>query len=238
MRFEFFRQSPGRQMGVWVVRQGTLHFSLPFVTGPKAATSDYEPAPHGLPGFAAPVERIYPCLTPFLELEDGRTIAAADGADEIVPAPDGRSVSAVWRRWVVPGAKAGETIEPGLVSRVTWLLQGNTLHRTETIAATKPVKIRRLWMAFPARADRSETVLRDGKRVDRLLSPESVVDVQVAHTDWPIQISQFAAGDSPLGRGARGAIPLHLVMESKDLSFDATPKEWEITIAMNPSQAQ
>jgi hypothetical protein len=238
MRFEFFRQSPDRQMGVWIVRRGPLHFALPFVTGPKAATSDYEPAPHGLPGFAAPVERIYPCLTPFLELEDGRTIAAADGADEIVPAPDGRSVSAVWHRWVVPGAKAGETVEAGLVARVTWSLQANTLHRTETIAATKPVKIRRLWMAFPARAVRSQTVLRDGKRVDRLLSSESALDVQVAQTDWPIQISQFAAGDSPLGRGARGPIPLHLVMESKDLSFDATPKKWEITIAMSPSQPQ
>jgi hypothetical protein len=238
MRFEFFRQSPGRQMGVWIVRQGPLQFALPFVTGPKPATSDYEPAPHGLPGFAVPVERIYPCLTPFLELENGRTIAAADGADAIVPAPDGRSVSAVWRRWVVPGAKAGETVEPGLMARVTWSFQGNTLHRSEAISATKPVKIRRLWMAFPVRADRAETVQRGGNRVDRLLSPEGVLEVQVAQTDWPIQISLFAVGDSPLGRGARGAIPLHLVMESKDLTFDATPKKWEITIGMSPSQPQ
>jgi hypothetical protein len=58
----------------------------------------------------------------------------------------------------------------------------------------------------------------------------------VAYTDCPIQISQFGAGDSPLGCGARGAIPLHLIMESKDLSFDVTPKRWEITIAMSPSQ--
>src|SRR5712671_2674600 len=91
-RFEYFRSGPGRKFGVWVVRQGNMHFALPFVTGPKAATSDYEPAPHGFPGFAAPVEKIYPCLVPFLELEDGRTIAPADGADEIRPAPDGMSV--------------------------------------------------------------------------------------------------------------------------------------------------
>src|SRR5580700_9455052 len=119
-RFEYFRDSPGRKFGVWVVRQGNLRFALPFVTGPKAATSDYEPAPHGLPGFAAPVEKIYPCLVPFLELEDGKTIAAADGADEIHPAPDGLSVSAVWNHWVVPGAKAGETVDLGLKSEVTW----------------------------------------------------------------------------------------------------------------------
>jgi hypothetical protein len=49
-RFVYFRNEPGRKFGVWVVRQGNFHFALPFVTGPRAATSDYEPAPHGLPG--------------------------------------------------------------------------------------------------------------------------------------------------------------------------------------------
>src|SRR5438445_4279649 len=102
-RFVYFRNDSGRKFGVWVIRQGEMHFALPFVTGPKAATSDYEPAPHGLFGFAAPVEKLYPCLAPFLELEDGRTIAAVDGADEIKPAADGMSVMAVWKRWVVAG---------------------------------------------------------------------------------------------------------------------------------------
>ena len=237
-RFESFRQSPGRQMGVWIVRQGPLHFALPFVTGPKAATSDYEPAPHGLPGFAVPVERIYPCLTPFLELEDGRTLVAADGADEIVPAPNGRSVNAVWRRWVVAGGKASETADSVLVTRVAWSLQGDMLHRAETITAATPVRIRRFWMAIPSRADRAETVLSGGEREDRLISSEGVLKIQVIHSDWPLEISQFAAGDSPLGRGARGAIPLHLVLETKDLLFDTTPRRWEIAIRMVPSQPQ
>src|ERR1700722_449884 len=122
-RFEYFRNGPGRTFGVWVVRQGNIHFALPFVTGPKAATSDYEPAPDGFPGFAVPAEKIYPCLVPFLELEDGRTIAAVDGADEIKPAADGKSVTAVWRSWAVAGSKAGETVDPGLLSRVTWSLE-------------------------------------------------------------------------------------------------------------------
>src|SRR5207244_3463415 len=119
-RFVYFRNDSGRKFGVWVIRQGEMHFALPFVTGPKAATSDYEPAPHGFPGFAAPVEMIYPCLVPFLELEDGTTIAAADGTDEIHPSTDGKSVAATWRRCVVVGARAGETINPGLVTKVTW----------------------------------------------------------------------------------------------------------------------
>ena len=98
-RFEYFRDGGEREFGVWLVRQGEIHFALPFVTGPKAATSDYAPVPEGFPRLAAPVERIYPCLVPFVELEDGRTIAAVDGADEIRPGADGMSVTAVWKRW-------------------------------------------------------------------------------------------------------------------------------------------
>ena len=97
-RFQFFKNTGDRKFGVWIVRQGNFHFALPFVTGPKAATSDYEPVPFGFSSIAAPVEKIYPCLVPFLELEDGGTIAAVDGADEIKPAADGMSVTATWKR--------------------------------------------------------------------------------------------------------------------------------------------
>jgi hypothetical protein len=119
-RFEFFRDGSERKFGVWLVRQGGIQFALPFVTGPKAATSDYEPMPHGYPGLAAPVEKIYPCLVPFLEMEDGQTIAAVDGADEIIPTADGMSITAVWEHWVVAGAKAGEPTDEGIISQVTW----------------------------------------------------------------------------------------------------------------------
>src|SRR6266436_6685965 len=126
-RFVYFRNDSGRKFGVWVVRQKEFHFALPFVTGPRGTTSDYEPVPHGLLGFDVPVEKLYPCLVPFLELEGGTTIAAADGADEIHPSSDGKSVTAAWSRWVVVGAKAGETIDPGLVTEVTWSLTRNGL---------------------------------------------------------------------------------------------------------------
>src|SRR3984893_7479334 len=165
-RFEYFRNGPGRKFGVWVVRQGNLHFELPFVTGPRAATSDYEPAPHGFPGFVVPVEKIYPCLVPFLELEDGRTIAPADGADEIRPAADGKSLTAFWRRWAVAGSKAGETVDPALVSEVTWSLEGNSLHRVESLIASKPLKIRRLWLAIPRHNGHFETVERGNARIE------------------------------------------------------------------------
>jgi hypothetical protein len=231
-RFEYFRNGPGRKFGVWVVRQGNIHFELPFVTGPRAATSDYEPAPHGFPGFLVPVEKIYPCLVPFLELEDGRTIAPADGADEIRPAADGESVTAFWKRWAVAGSKAGETVDPALVSEVTWSLEGNSLHRVESLIASKPLKIRRLWLAIPSRNSHFETVELGNARIERLTSNGTTLDVQVKHSDWPVQISAYATGDDSLGRGDRGAIPMHLILESKSISLTpGVPENWEITLS-------
>ncbi len=233
-RFEYFRNGLDRKFGVWIVRQGNLHFALPFVTGPKAATSDYEPTPHGFPGVASPVEKIYPCLVPFLELEDGRTIAPADGADEIRPAAaDGKSVTAAWKRWVVPGSKAGETLDSGLVSEVTWSLQGNSLHRVESLIASKPLKIRRLWLAIPSRDSHFETIELGNARIERLTSNGTTLDVQVKHSDWPVQISAYATGDDSLGRGDRGAIPLHLILESKNISLTpGAPESWEIILSI------
>jgi hypothetical protein len=231
-RFVYFQSRTDRKFGVWVVRQGNLHFALPFVTGPKTATSDYEPAPHGFPGFAVPVEKIYPCLVPFLELDDGRTIAALDGADEIRPAADGKSVTSVWRHWVMPGSRAGETVDLGLISEVTWSLEGDNLHRAETLTAAKPLKVRRLWLAIPSRYNHLETKELGGARIDQLISDGITLDVQVNHSDWPLQISTYATGDDPLGRSDRGAIPLHLILEAKSLSLKpGVPESWEITLS-------
>jgi hypothetical protein len=228
-----FANEPGRKFGVWVVRQGNFHFALPFVTGPRAATSDYEPAPHGLPGFAAPVEKIYPCFVLFLELEDGRTIAAADGADEIHPAPDGLSVTAVWNHWAVPGAKAGETVDPGLKTEVIWsIADRKNLNRTESITASKELKIRRIWMAVPSKANHITTDLTDGARTDHLTSRRVTLDVRVLDSDWPLRISALATGDDPLGRGDGGPLPLHLIPETSHelILTPSSTRRWEIEL--------
>jgi len=236
-RFEFFRNGPERKFGVWLVRQGNIHFALPLVTGPKAATSDYQPLPYGFPGLASPVEKTYPCLVPFLELEDGRTIAAVDGADEIMPAADGMSVTAVWKRWVVAGSKAGEPVDVGLVSEVTWTLQGRMLQRKETLSVTQPLVVRRLWLAVPSRNSRLETVEASGSRIDRLSSDIATLDVQVKHADWPFKIFAFATGDDPLGRSDRGPIPLHLILESTRLSLSpGASKSWEIELSVHAKE--
>ncbi len=234
VRFVYFRNDTGRKFGVWVVRQGELHFALPFVTGPRAATSDYEPAPHGLPGVGVPVEKIYPCLVPFLELEDGTTIVAADGADEIRPSPDSQSVTASWKRWVIAGAKPGESVDPGLATEVTWAIKGSSLRRTEIITPLKAVRVRRIWLAIPTRANRVETSLTDGVRRDRLISKEGTTEVRALRSDWPVKISAFATGDHPLGRGDRGPIPLHLILETtQSLTFSpGAPQRWDIEFSI------
>jgi hypothetical protein len=232
-RFQYFRNGPGRVFGVWVVRQRRLHFGLPFVTGPIAATSDYAPAPHGLSGFAAPVQRIYACLVPFIELDDGTTIAAADGADEICPSADGLAITAKCKHWVIPGAKAGETVDRGLATEITWSIFGESLRRSEVITVSSDVKVRRIWMAVPSRADHLETFYANGLRTDRLISKEGVLDVRILHSDWPIEISALAPGDGQLGKGARGALPLHLVTQTTPAFSHAPlwPLKWEIEIS-------
>jgi hypothetical protein len=231
-RFQYFRNGSGRQFGVWVVRQGDLHFALPFVTGPKPATSDYEPVPDGFPGIAVPVEKIYPCFVPFLELEDGTTVAAADGVDEINLSADGKSLTAIWKRWVVVGTKAGELVDPGLVSEVNWTLEGKTLRRKESLTASKTLNVRRLWLAIPSRYDHLETLYVKGERIDRLFSEGQTLAIQVKDSPWPMEISAFTTGNAPLGRGDRGPLPLHLILQTQGFTLiPAIPRNWELVLS-------
>ena len=235
--FTWFRRrdSGTRPSGVWAVRQGNLRFALPIVTGTEAAMSDYEPAPQGLPGFAVPVSQKYPCLVPFLELEGGKTVAAADGADEILPAADGRGLTVIWTHWAVVGGKAGERVDPSIRATVTWSLRGDTLIRRETLVANQAVHIRRWWLGVSSTGDHLETSFADGKRVDRIIGEEGSLEIRVVSIDWPIQISSFAPGNGDLGKGARRPILLHLLLNSS--GFELKPDEplrWEMEIRSLP----
>jgi hypothetical protein len=231
-RFEFFRHG-ARPEGVWLMRQGLTRFALPITTGPKGGMSDYLPAPHGLPGFAAPVEVAYPALVPYLELEDGRVIVASDGADEISPSPDGRSLTVTWKHWAIAGGKVATFIDPGLTATVHWTLEGNRLRRTETLTPEKVVHVRRWWMAVPTSADAATIRTVAGTRLDRFQSREATLEFQVLHSDWPIEIQLRAMGDSALGRGTRGPIPLLLVLTSHAITLNpANPLKWECEITL------
>jgi hypothetical protein len=228
-RFEFFRRG-ARQAGVWLVRRGPLYFTLPITTGTKPGVADYLPAPHGLQGIAAPVEQVYPSLAPFIELADGRVLVAGDGADEIEPGTDGQSLRVVWRRWAVVGTKSGELTDPHITSEVVWRLEGATLTREETLKASSAVTLRRWWVAVPTDAARSETRYAQNERWDVFESSAGTLQV-AATADWPLQASLIATGDSALGRGARGALPLHLIYESRDLRLAPDkPLRWQMRI--------
>lgn len=216
-RFEFFRKPPGRAAGVWVVRQGDLRFALPITTGPRPGISDYLPAPYGLPGFAAPVEQIYPVATPYLELADGRVVVATDGADSIEPGADGRSLRVRWSRLAVIGTKSGELRDVGLTSEVIWRIENGALVREETLSSKEPITIKTWRMAVPSTHDKVVTVTTDLKRADRFSSRAGSLEVQMTGMAFNPRISIVASGDGPLGRGVRRAIPLHLVFETENI---------------------
>ena len=233
-RFEFFRRGAERSAGVWVVRQGALRFALPITTGPKPGIGDYLPAPYGLSGFAAPVEQIYPVLTPQIELADGRVVVATDGADAIDPGTDGRSLRVRWTRFAVVGKKSGELQEVGLSTEVTWRIENGTLLREETLSSKSPVNIRRWWLAVPTSHDRVETQVDGGVRVDRFSSKAGQLEVKLLEPTFPVQTFIRATGDSALGRGVHGAIPLHLIYESKTVTVDpGKPLRFKITLSVS-----
>jgi len=102
----------------------------------------------------------------------------------------------------------------------------------ETLTASKPLKIRRIWLAIPSHDNHLETVDLHGSRIDRLTSEETTLVAQVKHSDWPLQFSAYATGDDALGKGDRGPIPLHLILESKNISLTpGIPESWEIILS-------
>jgi hypothetical protein len=229
-RFEFFRRGD-RPAGVWLVRQGSLRFALPITSGTKPGVADYLPAPHGLPGFAVPVEQISPAGAAFFEMPDGGTLVATDGADEIQPAADGRTLRVTWRRFAQVGGRTGSLVEPGFTSTVEWKIDGTTLTRTETLTATRDVTIRRLSLLIPSTGTSSSKApaAADALAHVRLSGAEGALDARVAG-DWPIVTSvQAVENDVPLGRGARGAIPTHVTFEARDVELRAgQARKWVI----------
>ena len=202
-----------RPAGVWVVRQGAMRFAVPFTSGPRPGLADYLPAPHGLPGFAAPVELASPALTTFLELEGGRTLTTADGADAIEPDADGLGVTARWHRLALVGGREGQREDVGVTSTVTWRLEGGRLHRRETIAAERPITLRRVRIAVPVTGARCETA----GEADRFAGADGVLRVVASFSEEHMRASLQASGDGPAGRGARGGIPFHRVYEAEDV---------------------
>lgn len=234
-RFEYFRKGP-RSAGVWLVREKDIRFVLPITTGTKPGVSDYLPAPYDLAGFAPPVEQQLPTVTPYLELRDGPIIVAGDGADEIHPSEDGHGLRAVWHKWALVGGKAGQLIDPGLTTEVTWSFQGNTLRRSEKISASAPVSIKRFWVAVPSTATTSLTSIEQGRRLDALKGSEADLRVSVEESSFPLQISLLATGNSASGKGGRGPVPLILNLEALALTVGpGRDLTWKLSLVDHPN---
>lgn len=123
-------------------------------------------------------------------------------------------------------------VDADIVSEVAWSLQGNSLHRMETLTASRPLKIRRLWLTIPSRHNHLERLELYDNPVDLFSSDGTSLDFQVKHSDWPLKISAYATGNDGLGRGDRGPIPLHLILESKDITFaPRVAQSWEVTLS-------
>jgi hypothetical protein len=86
-------------------------------------------------------------------------------------------------------------------------------------------------VAVPSTGAELTTTLNDGARVDVIAGREGTLQVAVEQSDWPYSISTYAAGESPLGRGARGAIPLHLRIEASGIELKpGTPGGWTMRL--------
>jgi len=225
-RFEFFRRGD-RPAGVWLVRQGPLRFALPITSGTRPGVADYLPAPHGLPGFTAPVEQTVPAGASFFEMADGKTLAATDGADEIVPGADGRSLRATWRRFAIVGDKTGNLFEPGFTVSITWTMEGATVTRTETLTSTRDVSIRRVVLLLSSTAT---SYSKSEPTMIRLSSPDGLLDATTSG-NLQMQSTIRTVGDEPLGRGPRVPIPTHVTYEAAGVQLRAgQPLSWGLSL--------
>jgi hypothetical protein len=223
---------------VWLVRQGHFQFALPITTGTKPGVADYLPAPHGLPGFAAPVEQIVPAGASFFELSDGTRVVAGDGADEIVPGADGRSLRATWRRFAVIGSKSGEWVQPGFQVAVEWRIQGTTLSRTETVNASRDLAVKRLTFLLPSTATSHAVIGAANAGEIALSGPEGTMTVRSSGDLLLGPSVKSVAGDDPLGRGARRAVATHVTYEASNLQLQpGKPRTWTISLDVSaPAQ--
>ena len=89
-----------------------------------------------------------------------------------------------------------------------------------------------LLVAVPVTGDREHTETKDGQKRTILTGREGTLAVGISG-DWKMSNGIFATGDSRLGKGVLGAIPLHLVYEAKDIQLKkGQAVSWEISLEL------
>ena len=103
--------------------------------------------------------------------------------------------------------------EPGGTAESWALLPSPSLK----VSAKKPLKIHSWRLAVPTTYQQVETILNNKTRADRFSSKVGSLEVSMVEASFPMTTKLFATGNSPLGRGVKGAIPLHTIFESPNL---------------------
>jgi hypothetical protein len=82
------------------------------------------------------------------------------------------------------------------------------------VNATSKVSLKKLSVMFPSTGARATTRQENGHRVDRFAGNEAALEVTIGESSVPLETTLEATGNSMLGRGARGGIPLLLRVQS------------------------
>ena len=139
---------------------------------------------------------------------------------------------AIWNQWAVVGGKASERVEPGLQSEVEWALAGDTLVRTERLTAARPLRVKRWHLIVPSTGSRSTTATKNGVRTDTIDGVDGRLTVSVPRIDWPATWTVRATGNTADGQGTRGALPLHIEIDSRELVLEpGTPRSWILRLS-------
>jgi hypothetical protein len=121
----------------------------------------------------------------------------------------------------------------GLTSEVSFAIEGDTLVRRETITAKSPTTLRKLAVFLPSTGDRATTRMEGGRRVDRFTGRDGALEASF-EASFPLAVSLQATGNSPLGRGHRGGIPLLLHGEATGVDT-SKPLTWTARLRVVPN---
>jgi hypothetical protein len=131
-----------------------------------------------------------------------------------VPGSDGRSLKTVNRKWARIGSKSGERFENGLTSVVEWQLSAGRLTRKETLTAVADTEIKNWEFALPS----TGSSVSEGGNTFALTGREGTLKAAFQPMKGTT-FSVLAAGDSKLGKGVLGAIPIYVIAQAKDISL-------------------
>jgi hypothetical protein len=79
-------------------------------------------------------------------------------------------------------------------------------------------------------------MLKDA-RVDRFKSDKGSLEVRVSDASFPFKTTIIATGNSALGRGVHGAIPLHLVLDADNIEVRSdNPLKYRIALTVSGTE--